>query len=222
VRSESRMSDTLAVNQNLQPVINGSDGDLGLKESAFTHEYTATEPNEGGDLTVTESLNNNVLRTFTAESGDNQELDVGDLDFIRSPNGVNNLTVVAENEWGATKTRRLTFTRDESKIDVILANPLSADVMPTRAFLRVSRFIPEGALFQVEICNNAYDEEPDWEDCTEAVINSEIHYFTNKTKAEEDWGVGIRVNVDRNNVTGFVCYVAGISGAFDGETVEGS
>ena len=55
---------------------------------------------------------------------------------------------------------------------------------------------------------------PTWEDCTDAVRSGLVHVFANDTKTATDWGVLVRVTVERNGATG-ACYISAIGGNFE-------
>ena len=86
--------------------------------------------------------------------------------------------------------------------------------MPTRIVLSVTRSVAFGAIFKVEVCNNGYDASPTWEDATVAVTSSLVYAFENVSKTADNWGVMVRVTLDRNGSTG-ACYVSAIGGNFE-------
>lgn len=51
----------------------------------------------------------------------------------------------------------------------------------------------------VEVCNNAYDAVPAWEDATEAFRGGLYHKFANRRKSAENWGINVRVTVTAND-----------------------
>ena len=80
--------------------------------------------------------------------------------------------------------------------------------------LVVTRNIPSASTFKVEVCNNGYDASPTWEDATAAVLSGLVHVFSNESKTATDWGVVVKVTVERNGATG-ACYVSAIGGNFE-------
>ena len=84
----------------------------------------------------------------------------------------------------------------------------------TRIMVVVTRNIPVGATFKVEVCNNYFDTNKVWENATEAVLSGLVHVFSNKVKTSSQWGVVVRVTVNRNGATG-ACYVSAIGGNFE-------
>jgi len=202
---------------NRPPTIDGNDDYLGEKTGAFTYDYIVTDPDPEDTITVTERLNGVLIRQYIAESGAAQTLRVAADQFVRLGNETHTLTITATDQWGATYTRTKTFSRAETQIDVSLETPLEASDMPARIVVNVDRQIPEGATFQVLVCNNGYDTEPVWEDCTNRVIMGILHHFTNTKKTTAEWGVNVRVLINRNGAAG-ACHILGIGGNFDGGT----
>ena len=214
LESAQRTSETRDVVNNRPPTIDGADVYLGTQTGAFTHSYVTNDPDPGDVITVVERLNGVQLREFTATAGATQTLTVDLARFLTLGNGTHTLTITASDQWGSSATRTLTFSRSESQIEVVLASPLPANDMPRRAVVTVNRQITNGALFNVEICNNANDPTPAWEDCTKAVEEMGIYLFQNTDLASDNWAISIRVKVNRNGATG-PCWISSIGGAFD-------
>jgi len=76
--------------------------------------------------------------------------------------------------------------------------------MPTETIIQVIGEIPAGTVLNVKICNNGYDEEPTWEDCTFAVQNNQKYLFINNVKTAPNWGVKVHVKLDRGSALGQV------------------
>jgi hypothetical protein len=202
-----------AVVTNQAPTINGSNDDLGRQTGPFQQNYTVTDPDPGDVITVTEQLNGQQVRRYTATSGAQQQFNITQEWFSRAVNGSNTMTVIATDQAGATATRTWTFSRDEDQIDIQLSTPFPADAAPARIWMNITRQIPMGATFQVLVTNNANDPSPIWEDATAAVLNGLIYNFSNRA-ALNNFGVNIRVKVNRNGATG-PCWVSMIGGNFD-------
>jgi len=216
--SDGRTTAVITVINNTPPSIDGADAYLGEKTGAFSFNYTVTDPDPEDVITVTESLNGEQLRQYTAQSGAAQSLEITTEQFIQLPNAPteapHTLIITAVDQWGASDTRTLTFSRVESKIDVKKSEPHPANVRPTRAAVTVGRNIPDGATFQVLICNNGFDETPTWEDCTESVTSGGVYTFTNETKTAAEWGVSVQAIVNRNGASG-LCFISSVGGNFE-------
>lgn len=197
---------------NLAPVISGADGDLGLKSGAFSQTYSVTD-DDGDPITVTEKLDAATLRTYTATAGATNTLTIDADRFMRTLNGRRTVSATAKDNQGGATTRTWTFTKSVTSLSVALKTPLPADAAVTKCVLNVVREIPLGADFTVEVCNNAFDVSPTWEDATAAVLSGRKYFLANTTKTAANWGFNLRIAVDRKNTVG-ECYIAGIGGAF--------
>lgn len=209
--SDSPNSDGVyEITWNAPPQISGSDSNLGDKTTAFTESYTVTDE-EGDATTVTEKLNGATLRSFVATLGATNQLEVDFENWVSLSNGENSISIQATDSEGGTSTRNFTFNKMEGEIDMTLSTPLSADDCVTKGKLTVTRSIPTGATFQVEVCNNGYDDSPAWEDVTEDIQNGKAFSLSNNTKTATDWGFNFRIRVARNQAEGeiYISYVGG-------------
>ena len=210
--SAYKTSSTQNVIPNSPPEISGSDSDIGLKSGAFTQAYTITA-NSGITITAVEKIDGVEKRSYNPESGVEQTFSVTADDFVVLTNGQHTLTITASDQYGANSTRTFTFSRNESKIE-FTREPMRADAQPERFKATISCVIPDGASIKIYVCNNGFDENPTWEDATSAVLGKLTYHFTNATKTAENWGVNVKVCVDRNGATGD-CYISGMGGNFD-------
>lgn len=209
-----KTSATKNVVNNTAPTISGTDSNLGTKTGAFAQSYTVTDPDSGQTLTVTEKIDNVQKRQYTATSGQNYSFNVTAAEWLKLLNGTHTLTITAADNYGGTATRTYTFTKNETEIEMTLATPLEADGMITKAIMSVTRQIPAGALFTVEVCNNGFDAAPTWEDVTQAVASGSKFFFTNDTKTAAKWGYNFRIKVKRNGAVGD-CFIVSAGGNFE-------
>lgn len=211
--SDWQESDIRTVIDNKAPVISGSDENLGVKSAEFTLNYTVTDA-DGDSVTVTEEIDGVPLRSYNVTLGATNTFDITGVTWLRLLNGSHTLTITATDNHGGVATRTYTFTKNVTSFSIEPSIPFEASVRPRYITLSVSRNIPYGATFQVLVCNNANDDSPTWEDATSAVVNNQIHAFTNTTKTAPAWAVSIKVIVDRGTSSG-ACYVSGIGGNFE-------
>jgi hypothetical protein len=207
-------SPTRTVNNNTPPTISGNDGDLGTKTGAFNTAYTVTDVDSGDTLTVTETIDGTQKRSFTATSGTQYSFNVTAAEWVSLLNGSHTLTIHAADTHGGEATRTYTFTKNETQIEVMLATPLAADDMIEQAIMSVTRQIPAGATFTVEVCNNGNDASPTWEDVTNAIVGGNKFFLTNTTKTAAAWGFNFRIKVDRNGADGD-CFIISAGGNFE-------
>lgn len=198
----------------MPPTISGENGSLGEKTGAFSQSYTVTDPDEGQTLTVTEKIDAAEKRTFSATSGQSYSFSVTAAEWKKLANGSHSLTIAAADSSGGTAERVYTFTKNETQIELTLAEPLPSDEAVSKAIMSVTREIPSGASFTVEVCNNAFDEAPTWQDVTQAVTSGSKFFLSNTTKTAENWGFNLRIKVNRNGAAGD-CYVVSAGGNFE-------
>lgn len=206
------ISALVTVVNNNAPVISGSDTNLGVKTDDFTGTYTITDANSD-IVTVTEAIDGVQIRALVATLGETITYGVKGNTWLALANGSHTLTISATDGIDTT-VRTIVFTKLADKFSIQNSTPWASSTMPSRIMLVVTRNIPSTSTFKVEVCNNGYDASPTWEDCTDAVKSGLVHVLTNKTKTAANWGVLVRVTVERNGATG-ACYVSAIGGNFE-------
>ena len=207
-------SGDIAVIHNQPPVISGSNADLGTKRGDFTYQYSVTDP-DGDTVNVVEKIDGKTIATKNAITlGATQTLSVAGNTFTALTNAQHTITITATDSAGNSAVRTLTFTKSIAGFVITLSAPLEADSQPTRANVKVTRDIPAGGTFKVEVTNNPFDASPVWEDCTNAVVQGVAHVFTNKINTAAQYGMNIRVTVQRGDAL-TACWVSGIGGNFE-------
>ena len=205
-------SANVTITNNTPPAISGTDGNLGVKSSGFTGTYTVTDVNSNA-VTVTESIDGVQIRSLVVTLGATNTYGITGNTWLALSNGSHTLKISATDGIDTT-VRTYTFTKLVNTLRIQNATPWAASTMPSRIMLVITRNIPSTATFKVEVCNNGYDSSPTWEDATAPVKSGLVHVFTNTTKTASNWGVRVRVTVDRNGSTG-ACYVSAIGGNFE-------
>jgi hypothetical protein len=209
---------------NRPPSISGQDENLGTMNMPPSRTYTVTEP-EGNAFTITEKINDTVIRTFTGQPGVQNTITIPhDLWLQLEPGVQHTLKIESTDSKGMTSTRTYTFTRFEDRIvfDGLgfvnmppeLVDMFTTDVAAQRILLTPDWSIPPGAVVLVEATNNAFDAQPTWEDVTFYAKNNRGYLFTNKTKTAAQWGVNFRFTIEKGTATDPII-VKGIGGAFD-------
>ena len=207
-------SGDIAVIHNQPPVISGSNADLGTKRGDFTYQYSVTDP-DNDVVNVVEKIDGKTIATKNAITlGATQTLSVSGNTFTALTNAKHTITITATDSAGNSAVRTLTFTKSIAGFVITLSAPLEADSQPTRANIKVTRDIPAGGTFKVEVTNNPFDASPVWEDCTNAVVQGVAHVFTNKINTAAQYGMNIRVTVQRGDAL-TACWVSGIGGNFE-------
>lgn len=199
--------------ENKKPTISGSNSNLGNKNDDFSLSYSVTD-GDSEVTTVTEYIDNVVIRTYVATLGATNTFNVNGNTWLKLANGTHTLKIVATDGFD-TDTRTHTFTKSVNKLIVKRTTPIEASKMPTQIIVTVVKTIPYNATMTVEVCNNGFDANPTWEQIDKSSISSGLAYeFTNKVKTAGKWGVNIRVTVNRNGGEG-ACYITEIGGNFE-------
>lgn len=171
---------------------------LGEKNKPFALSYTVTD-GDGDPMTITEKVNG-VEMAVRENVVSGTELTVQCLSekalFQQILNGENTLTLEADDgktsvDWTAT------FTKNVTSAVLSLAQPLTADDTITVAALTLEGSFPADMSLSVELTNNARDDAPVWENCTDIQRGESRafahHAFTNKTAAK---GAAFNYKVD--------------------------
>lgn len=207
------VSSVYSITNNTPPTISGSDKDLGtFSNTGTTIAYTVKDA-ENNAVTVNISIDGKSLSNTSVTLGQEYKINLTGEAWITLNNGRHSVKIEATDSQGASATRTYTFIKSVTKMTFMNKVPYASTNMPGRAKIYVNRQIPTNAIFKVYACNNAFDTNPTWEDVTSSVTNNLVYMFTNKTKTATDWGVKIKVVVDRNNTAG-ECYISEVGGNF--------
>lgn len=191
---------------------------LGKKNEPFTLAYTVTD-GDGDPMTITEKVNGVALAVHeNVASG--TELTVQCLSekvlFQQILNGEN--TLVLEVGDGKTSTDwTATFTKNVTSAVLSLAQPLTADDTITVAALTLEGSFPADMSLSVELSNNARDDAPVWENCTDIQRGESRafahHAFANKTAAKgAAFNYKVTITRGASGVGGNITMIGGVIG----------
>lgn len=192
--SAYKTGNATAISYNTNPVISGSDQNVGAKTDPFSYQYTITDGEAASQtLTVTETVTNGsetiTLRTFTATSGVQNTADLSDV-WLRLLTGSHVLKIYVTDGAGGTAARLITFSRTVTRIAASRA--VTTDGKVTKVFLSLyPADHPADATLHVEVTNNPFDSSPVWEDIT-SKVGKFVHTFTNTTVASSNFGLAYR------------------------------
>ena len=191
---------------------------LGEKNEPFTLPYTVTD-GDGDPMTITEKVNG-VALAVRENVASGTELTVKCLSekalFQQILNGEN--TLVLEVGDGKTTTEwTATFTKNVTSAVLSLAQPLTADDTITVAALTLEGSFPGDMSLTVELSNNARDDVPVWENCTDiqsgegrAFVH---HAFANKTAANgAAFNYKVTITRGASGVGGNITMIGGVIG----------
>lgn len=201
----------IVINNNA-PTISGSNSSLGVKSSGFTQTYTILD-GENNPVTIVEAIDGEQIRSYVATLNATNTFSVTGNTWLRLANGNHTMTITATDGIDSS-VRTYTFVKSVNSFTIQNNNPIPASTRPTRIKVIVSKTIPAEATMKVEVCNNGYDSAPSWEDATASMNSGLVYLFSNTAKTTNQWGVKIRVTVNRNGGSG-ACYVSSIGGNFE-------
>lgn len=200
--SAYRTGTATPISYNTNPVISGSDENVGAKDAPFAHQYTVTDQESASQtLTVKETVTNGAetitLRTYTATSGAQNKADLSGV-WLRLLAGSHVLTIEVSDGAGGSATRKITFSRTVTRIAASRA--VSTDAFVSKCFLSLfPSDRPADAVLHCEVTNNPFDEVPVWEDIT-TKVGRFVHTFTN-AKAEKGNGLAYRFYITKGSQT---------------------
>lgn len=207
-------SQTRTVNNNTAPTITCDYEDnqnLGTKTSGFTVSYSVNDEDAADSVTVTEKMDGVVKRTFTATKSQNNSFAVTGEYFMKLLNG-NHTMVIEASDGKETTTLTLTFAKKVVKAVITLETPMDADARISICAITVTGHIPTDADYTVEVTNNAKDDSPVWEDCTQECKNGNNYLFQNETAAN-GFAFNFRVTAERGD-SDEGGYITSIQGGF--------
>lgn len=191
---------------------------LGEKNEPFTLSCTVTD-GDGDPMTITEKVNG-VALAVRENVATGTELTVQCLSekalFQQILNGENTLTL----EVGDGKTSTdwtATFTKNVTSAVLSLAQPLTADDTITVAALTLEGSFSADMSLTVELSNNARDDAPVWENCTDIQRGESRafahHAFTNKTAAKgAAFNYKVTITRGASGVGGNITMIGGVIG----------
>ena len=198
--------------------VGASGAKLGEKNAPFTVGYTVTD-GDGDPMTITEKVNGAEM-AVRENVASGTELTVQCLSekalFQQILNGENTLTLEVDDgktttEWTAT------FTKNVTSAVLSLAQPLTADDTITVAALTLEGSFPADMSLSVELTNNARDETPVWENCTDIQRGESRafahHAFANKTAAKgAAFNYKVTITRGASGVGGTITMIGGVIG----------
>ena len=177
----------------------------------------------GDDTTLIFSGTMGIVETHTAAGMDIATTDTLTVDWLNEKegyqqvlNGAHTLTIEAS-DGVLTATKSITFTKNVARAVLSLAQPLTADDTITVVAMTLEGSFPADMSLTVELTNNALDDAPVWENCTDIQRGESRafvhHAFTNKTAAR-GFAFNCKVMIARgaSGVGGNITMIGGVIG----------
>ena len=206
------------VSVNTAPTVSTDGAALGRKNAAFAWKYTVRDA-DGDTLTVTEKLDGKTTKTRTGVASGTAltfEQTASAAGFQKILNGSHTITVEVSDD-AETVSTSATFTKNVTGAQVSLTATLTADDTITVASMTLEGTLPTDMGLTVEMTNNALDETPVWEKCTDVRLGESRafvhHAFTNKTAAR-GFAFNYKVTIARgaSGVGGNITMIGGVIG----------
>ena len=191
---------------------------LGEKNEPFTLLYTVTD-GDGDPMTITEKVNG-VALAVRENVATSTELTVQCLSekalFQQILNG-ENILVLEVGDGKTTTEWTATFTKNVTSAVLSLAQPLTADDTITVVAMTLEGSFPADMSLTVELSNNARDDAPVWENCTDIQRGESRafvhHAFTNKTAAKgAAFNYKVTITRGESGVGGNITMIGGVIG----------
>jgi hypothetical protein len=211
-------------------LISGADGDLGTFDTAFTpYQFSISKaPDDTDEWTsanITLRLDNTVLDTYALALGTAKTIAFTGSAWKKILNGAHTLKIEAQRIIGGTPSgsssfRTLTFTRETTTAQFSLMESAVATAKPERITLTLGGAFPAGCAVTAEACNNANDPSPAWEEMAASTSTASLKLmaldFANASKVAAEWGVNIRVRLERGDAApGSACYIGSCVGDYE-------
>lgn len=213
--SEWVVTEELTIWSNEAPVLTPDSTDLGtFQMTGPTLSFSYQDP-DATSLSLKILVDGKQFRQTTIQAETTEktyQFSMTEAEWLKIQNGEHTIKVTATDSHGEADSFTATFVKAVPMIQFTRALPVEASELPTEILVRVNGEFPEEGL-TVEVCNNAFDETPTWENMTTEFLDEDIFAFTNTAKTAENWGVNIRVTIVRGEYVGEI-YVDSVTANF--------
>lgn len=186
--------------------------DVGEVTDGITIKYSVDDADPEDSLTVTEYLDGVQKRQFAATRNAEQTISYTGNEWLKITNGTHTIKITCS-DGKNTVENTVTFTRDQTSLSVKPARPMEADDTIRACSLSVKGAIPTDAVCRYLVTNNALDDMPIWEDCTDRVRAGFGYIFKNK-EAKKGFAFSFDISIERG-ISGMGGYITEISGGFE-------
>ena len=226
-------SSNISVLENRPPFISDVDRDLGeitdyddkpvIYYTVWDEDVIEVTDEETGEVTeepmdivtVEEYIDDFPTYTYSFKGEIESIFRFEDYYWLSCLNGQHEMRIVATDSAGNVTVRKFTFTKNVSRITAQFAEPFENIEPIYLACENMIAELPTGAELLVEVCNNGFDEHPNWQNVTTQVRNGTNIYIRNGVCTAGKWGYNIRFTIDRGEAESLV-YLKSCTGTFKG------
>ncbi len=167
---------------NFDPVISGSDADMGEVSKPFDYPFSVDDPDPGDILRLTAKLDGaTVIDVQNATRNQPYKISLAMMEEIWQtlPAGNHTITVEAYDDNGGSALRTVRFQRLCKKLEIETIDGILSDDLVKTVMLYFSFKVPDDASVLLQLRN---DPAAPWENVTEFNASKSIYAFANETK----------------------------------------
>ena len=193
-------SETITLNNN--PTISGSDSNLGEKSTAFNIEYSVNDTDTSDAITVKCYYDDALITTINNAIRNQKYLFMVSNEMLASSpiNSTHTIKITASGGNGTvTRTYKFVKNRNPEPYMDYTIKPVQTEDMAS--IIVVGQLAGKGQSFHVSVyvCNNAFDDQPMWENMSSQYYHGLSYNFVNTSKTADKWGVSVRFVNSKSN-----------------------
>lgn len=205
---------------NVPPTISANTTNLGtFNQTPPSIVFDVNDAEGDSNMSIKVKLDNIDIENMKNVTNGNKTYTIPMNLWLKTPNGNHVVKVIIEDSIGGANSLDFTFI----KLETIIQSDGLTNIIPTDALAKKIMLIAlmEGetnidlANSYINVCNNAYDANPAWENALTQVLTGEPYLFKNKTKVNQKAGINLKFKlVKKANVSSGI-QMFGLGGAFE-------
>lgn len=200
---------------NRPPIISGADANLGQKKTEFTQSFSFTDVEKDKIYCRVYLDGRKVYENLEVVDSKTYSYRIPHEEFIQLRYGKHEIKIEAWDDYSMDKKeyRVYSFERISNGLEVeVKINEFT--VQPKKIIAVPHGIFASDAIMKVYACNNYMDSSPTWEDISAESKAARAHTFTNTSKSNSKWSIGIKVIVE-NGKSGVGSVLRGIKGGYE-------
>lgn len=183
---------------NTNPTIEVQNSNLGQQNNPFSFKFTPNDA-DGDSISAKIFLDDVQIEDLgNVTRGQERTYSIGKIDFARIKNGNHKIKIEVTDSNNAKGYGYIDFSKNIAHAWYKFHRELTAQ--PAEITVQAMLELAEGAELTIKVCNNALDTNPTWEEIPDVLIG-QVYTFTNMTKTNENWAIGVEVRIDRGTAT---------------------